>query len=704
MLAAAISERLAEPRFAQEVVASLPAGPRLALGVIAICEELRWPVQGLEHTLECLGVEPRSTVRALLERGLLALRLEPAEQVASFTRGLSPGGSVAVWLIAHPGARTAGRTVLPEGPPPTTSAARQIREADGLEPIVRVAGIWQRVAEFPLRQTQVGTFYKRDRERLEDDPVIAGPITDALEPLPDMPALWLALARGVGLLEAEAGSDKVTAAPPEFWSENAFHLPQMIAVRWLGLREWHEQGGMQHDGAELALALPYVRPALLLWLATVEPDRWVALEDLAERLHSHAPRWHRPTFDPALAIPQASRADKPSRSRARAEASAERAELSVLESILLGPAYQLGLVRAGEGIPNGRRVVQLTPLGRYLLALGAPPAPRTGHEQFLFAQPNFEVIAYRQGLTPALVGQFSRFAQWSQIGAALAFRLTPESVYRGLEGGLSPRAILELLMKHSQRQLPAGVAEALRTWAGRRDRVTYHASATLVEFAVPGDLEQALRQWPRSETQPAPVVVSDRLLLVEDEASIPFQRFRMTGARDYRRPPEICVEVEADGVTLTLDPARSDLLVDAELARFADEEPVRPRGAAGDPRRRFVVTAASLTRASEAGMSASQLSFTFTRRTGADVSAAVRLMLFAAGAHVAPLATARPLLLQTPSVDVLDGLTQHPETRDHLGDRLGPTTVVIPDESLAALERALDRIGLRLRVPDRLRS
>ena len=42
--------------------------------------------------------------------------------------------------------------------------------------------------------------------------------------------------------------------------------------------------------------------------------------------------------------------------------------------------------------------------------------------------------------------------------------------------------------------------------------------------------------------------------------------------------------VEPDGVTLALDPARSDLLVDAELARFADELP--PRSPSGPTRSR----------------------------------------------------------------------------------------------------------------------
>jgi hypothetical protein len=60
--------------------------------------------------------------------------------------------------------------------------------------------------------------------------------------------------------------------------------------------------------------------------------------------------------------------------------------------------------------------------------------------------------------------------------------------------------------------------------------------------------------------------------------------------------------------------------------------------------------------------------------------------------------TSRPLLLHTPSADLLDGLLQHPATGFYLGDRLGPTTVVVPDESLDAFRRALAALGLVLRA------
>src|SRR6185437_10583151 len=75
--------------------------------------------------------------------------------------------------------------------------------------------------------------------------------------------------------------------------EHAIHLPQMVATRWLGLRSWHEQGGMRQDGSNVELALPYLRPAVLLWLATLAPEDWVALDDLAAHLRRHSPRWDR---------------------------------------------------------------------------------------------------------------------------------------------------------------------------------------------------------------------------------------------------------------------------------------------------------------------------------------------------------------------------------------------------------------------------
>ena len=701
-LPSAISEFLAEPKVAERVLVGLEKDSRLVLSLFALTESPIWPLEAVEHSLAILGVELVGAIMPLLETGLLVFGKEDNILVHDLARWLEnrPDRRRERSLIAHPAALSAVRTVLPiveAGSLPPVESVRQIREADGLEAILRLAVVWQRVSEAPLRQTQNGTFYKRDRERIEDDTVLAGPIADAIEPIPDMPAFWLALARGVGLLESEAGSDRLRAAAPEYWRDNAIHLPQMIAARWLGLRNWHEQGGMQRDGAEAMLALPFARPAVLLWLATLEEGHWVAIDDLAAFLKARSSTWDRPAFLPNPTLPTGNGVGRPKTSRQKkSDVASEKTEVGPLEAMLLGPCYQLGLIRAAEEVPGNRRVVQLTPLGRYALAIGNPPPPKPDFPHFLFVQPSFEVIAYRQGLSPSLVGRFSRFAVWSAVGAALTLKLTPESVYRGLEGGLTPQSMLELLAKHSSRALPAGVAEALKTWAGRRERVTYYGSATLVEFATPEELVQALAIWPSDQRSP-PLRITDRLLLVEEESSIPFTRFRMTGSRDYRRPPEICVDVESEGIQLSLDLARSDLLVDAELSRFADELPSEnARGSSTAPRRRFEVSSASLARGVESGLNAHQLSLWFERRTGNEAPPAIRLLLMTTSGKLPPLSASRPLVLNTPTAEIMDGLCQHPDTRNWVGTRLGPTSAIIPDDFLPRFRESLARLGMSL--------
>jgi hypothetical protein len=712
-----LAEQLDQPSAVEAMAAGLPVGSRLALSLFAVTEAAAMTAAGLAHALAILGAEPDASIVPLLELGLLAI--EPSVElgpVDDFAAALSRGRSLGVRLRAHPAVPRVLRGVRPEGRLAAAGPVGQVRESDGLEPILRLGALWQRAAAEPIRQTQTGTMYKRDRERVAEDSVLSGPISDALVPLADPAAFWLALGRRVGVVERDDAGLRITAADPAFWGDNAFHLPQMIATGWLSLKGWSEPTGAPDGEAPEAgeSALPYLRPAVLLWLETLDEEEWTALDDLAAHLAARWPDWDRARIadesdgDPALAAisgssplsyPLPARRPATPRTRGRAGAEPLRGD-GLLASILLGVAYPLGLVRVGEERGSGRRAVQLTPLGRYILAAGPTPQPRPAFEQFLFVQPNFEVIAYRQGLTPLLVGRLSRFAWWSQIGAAMELRLTRESIVLGLDSGLSAEAMLEILTRHSQRALPAGVVDAVRTWATRRERVTYYAAATLIEFGTQADRDAALASWPagdgRREHEP-PTAVSERFLLVGNEQMIPFDRFRMAGSRDYRRPPEVCMTVEPDGVSMVLDPSRSDLLIDAELTRFADERPAAGKGA--DPiRRRFAVDASTLRRGLDRGLTPQDLADWYARRTGGDVPPAVRLLMAALPSPSSPrvptLKAARMRVLTLPAPGLLDGLLQHPATSPWLGDRLGPTAVVVADEHMESLRKALKELGI----------
>ena len=94
------------------------------------------------------------------------------------------------------------------------------------------------------------------------------------------------------------------------------------------------------------------------------------------------------------------------------------------------------------------------------------PVPRLGDAdpsenppQTLVVQPNCEILGFRQGLSPDLIQKLSRFAQWKTLGVACTLELTPESVYRGLESGLSPDGIRETQRRHSSMAVPTNVLD-----------------------------------------------------------------------------------------------------------------------------------------------------------------------------------------------------------------------------------------------------
>lgn len=701
-LAADLTAQLDSASDVAELLARLSFGSRQALGLFALTETSVWPLAGLSHALATLGVEPKSAIFALLERGLLALDTTPdLGTIDDFPARIDQGPMHLLQLRAHPAVPQAVRVSRPDGKlTPAANDVGQIRESDGLEPILRLAAIWQRVAIEPLRQTGQGALYKRDLERIEEDPVLAGAISGALEPLAAMSLLWLSLARRVDLIHPDAAGERLEAAAPAFWIDNAVHLPQMIATNWMGLREWQEWENSADENPEVRLPLTFLRPAVLLWLACLNDDEWVALDDLAQQLRTMNPEWDRPSLRSDLeAAAGAGRRGGGPRARNGSQSARPARGERLLRLLLLGSGYAMGLVRTGEEQGTGRTVVQLTPLGRYVLAMGPPPPPRPTFEHFLFVQPNFEIIAYRQGLSPQLVGQLSRFAWWTKIGAALELKLTQESIVLGLEGGQTPEQMLEILTRHSQRPLPTLVPDAIGRWTSRRERIIFYAAATLIEFASLAERDLALAAWQEDDLETF-VPVADRFLLVESPQQIPTDRIRTSGSRDYRHPPEKCVSIEPDGVTLELDPTRSDLLIDAELCRFADELPTArnpSRGmASGPPSRRYSVSAGSLARAIALGISPGQIVEWFQRRTGAPPSPAIKLLFKSTASVPTALQARRMLVLFTPTAELADGLLQHPATRDFLGDRLGPTAVAVPEDRLEKLQGVLKELGLEV--------
>ncbi len=629
-----------------------PAAARKLLALIGISRQARWKVGHLLTLLAALGDSDGFVpVQSLLDAGLLFPELDPdSPQLTDFTTWYGEVGMSAAIVYAHPGVAARARKEelelpdLSEGHP--ESAPRQ---ADALEWPLRLAATWQQVHADPVRLTQGRTLFKRDLTRLQTDPVLAAAPVDQLAPIADAGVLALLWAKAAGWLAERDGSletDDLSAV----WDGPLLELLAELFAAMTWVEAWDPLAGYAHSDNPLSLS-PTPSAGLLSLLLARD---WVSAEAVAEWLWSHHPSW-------AAVLPEAT-ADKGA---------------AWVRGYLLGVAYPLGMVEVADGL------LRLSTFGRHLLRGEPEPPVPPSFPQTLMVQPNAEILAYRQGLTPALIASLTHFARWKGIGPACTLELTPEQTYRGLESGLTLPMIVQTLNRHGTRPVPAGVVDLLQRWASKRERITVFSSAVLVEFQTPVELDAAVNRGVVT------LRLTDRIGMTADGAEPALSQLRLIGNRDYEARPQRCLTFADDGVTLTVDTPQADLLLEAEIGYFAEALPIESNGV-----RRFRLTAASLRRAGESGRLLADIDAWFAERSGSPLSPAGRLLLI--GPQLPPPVAARLLVVKLPTMEIADGVEQWPATRVFVAERLGPLAVVVDEENFAAFQSALAEVGVRI--------
>jgi hypothetical protein len=658
---------LTNPPVIDRRVKDLPEAARKLLALIGLTRQSRWKVGHLVTLLAALGhAEGFAPVQAAREAGLLFPELPPVGPgLDDFAAWLGRAGTLAAVAFTHPAvaARARGEDLgLPDLASPGREAGGVPQVADGLEWPLRLAAVWQQVRAAPVRLTQANTLFKRDQTRLQADEVLTAPPAGSPVAVTDSGILALFWAAAAGLLDESDG--ELRAAPfPAAWDAGLFPvLGQLFAALPL-VEAWDPLSGYAPTDTGLS---PFPSAAILALLLLASGGReaagsWVTPATVAGWLWERHPSW-------AGTLPP--------------EATKDRGA-GWVEAFLLGVAHPLRLVEAASA--DGGRVVRLSDLGRHLLAGGPEPALPPAFPQTLLVQPNAEILAYRQGLTPGLIGTLSRFARWKGVGPACTLELNPEQTYRGLESGLTLPMILQTLNRHGTRPVPPSVADLLQRWADKRERITVFASAVLVEFPTPADLDAAVARGVVS------VRLTDRIGMTADGSEPTLGQLRLIGNRDYEAKPQRCVTVGDDGVTLTIDAAQADLLLEAEIRRFADP---LPDGSPG--MRRFQLSPQSLRRAAGQGLAAADIDTWFLDRTGEPLSAAGRLFLL--GPQLPAPVASRMLVVHFPTEEVADGVMQWPAARVLVGQRLGPTAVAVDEENLAALRAVLAEAGVTIEV------
>ena len=659
-------------------IKDLSVAGRKLLAVIGLSRQPRWKVGHLISILSALGhAEGFAPIQEALEAGLLFPELKGgtvlpagAALLDDFAAWLGESGTLLATVFAHPLVAGRARAESLDLPNLATaaSAASVPRSADGLDWPLRLAAVWQQIDAGSVRLTQANTLFKRDQTRLQSDEVLNAHAVDQLTTIPDPGALSLFWARAVGLLQEFDGELK--AQPfPESWHGA---LPNVLTTLFAALplvESWDPLAGYAPVEAGLA-PFPSAATLCLLILANggkKAPETWFTSAAIATWLWDHHPSW-------AGTLPP--------------EAHKDHGQ-SWVEAFLYGILYPLRLLEVVE--TSEGKLVRLSDLGKNLLTGGPDPVSPPAFPQTLLVQPNAEVLAYRQGLTPELIGILSRFARWKGIGPACTLELNPEQTYRGLESGLTLPMILQTLARHGTRPVPPNVADLLQRWSNKRERITVYSSAVLVEFPTAADLDEAVGRGI------VVVRVTDRIGMTADGKEPALSQLRLIGNRDYEGKPHRCITVANDGVTLTVDAAQADLLLEAEIGRYAD-----PLTSETPTIRRFRLSPHSLRRAADLGLALSDIDSWFVDRSGFPLSPAGRLFLL--GKQLPPPRAERKLVVEFPSPEITDGVMQWPETRQMVSERLGPMVVAIAEDAYEPMQKVMAELGTAMIRTDEVNS
>ena len=144
----------------------------------------------------------------------------------------------------------------------------------------------------------------------------------------------------------------------------------------------------------------------------------------------------------------------------------------------------LGLIERGRVAE--RWCFRLTDLGAAVFGAPEVMLPESAlpvdTRRALVVQPNLELQVYLDDADGRTLATVHRFARRVSAGGdrVQTFRLDGDTIYGALEGGMTPGDILDFLVAHAKRDVPASVKVALDDWSRARDSMRLFRRVSLV--------------------------------------------------------------------------------------------------------------------------------------------------------------------------------------------------------------------------------
>lgn len=511
------------------------------------------------------------------------------------------------------------------------------------------------------------------------------------EPLapPDLDAFYFALLRSLGIVTARGVEGKTDLDMAEFFfGFSEVEQSWNIVRAWMKLDSWQDgRGGIEPEhrssGNSAMTRLQSARE-LLVWAlcrAAHIDNAWLDLEVFLLDLHEAIDRY---TMDISghgtLWKPHFHRTEEMDKQIARpGDRHSQWMDSTGVwaANAILGTFAHFGLIERGHAGHDAkdRPCFRLTETGRAVFGAPEVAVPNTAESSACLAlQPNFDILVYMDQADSSAVWPLARMARRTSTASwpVQTFGMTHDTVYEGMESGLTSETIQSYFANHSKNGLPSNVARSILEWGQKRDSLVLRSGICLA--VGPSAESVPLRTSAKAKA------VGDRFALLPGGAS---RGFKGCSVIDHNQKAKRDWHVDEDGLIRLTD--KADMIALAYLSQFADFD-----------ENCWHITAASVRRAKDRSISADEILGLIDGRLDGEIPPFLKVAI-SNWSKPTKVFFGKLLLLQVADIRTGMAIAASSRFKPLFVEQIAPEWFIVRAEKQAEMKQLLVEMGF---VPD----